>query len=45
MATVTAHQIQLHCRILLAEETQYRYINHHITLQYINLATQHISSV
>jgi len=43
MATVTAHQIQLHCRILLAEETQY--INHYITLQYINLATQHISSV
>ena len=35
IATVTAHQVQLHCRMLLAEETQY----------VINLATQHISSV
>ena len=35
ISTVTAHQIQLHCNILLAEETQC----------IINPATQHISCV
>ena len=34
IATVTTHQSQLHCRILLTEETHY----------IINLATRHISS-